>query len=60
MTTSEQLQPIQWMINHYTDLANTVWETYPNLDEAYLMYDHYMVYVLMYERARDRVFNSPN
>jgi len=57
MTTTEHLQSIQWMISHYTDLANTVWETYPNLDEAYFMYDHYMVYVKAYEQMRERLFN---
>ena len=57
MNTAEQLRSIQWMIKHYTDLANCVWDIYPNIDDAYLMYDHYMVYVIYYHRKRDELFD---
>lgn len=50
--TYEEIKACQWLINHYTELAKGSFE-YHDLPDAYLMYNHYMVYVAKYKRKLD-------
>lgn len=51
----EQKKGCRWMIRHYMDLANSCFNIYPDITDAYLVYDHYMVNVLYYERKYDEL-----
>jgi len=46
---TEQKKACLWMIHHYMDLAEQSWDLYDNLEDYYLVYDHYMVAVDFWE-----------
>lgn len=58
MNTHEEIKAIIWMMRHYQVLADSAWETYPDLSAAYLMYDHYLLYVKYYQDRLDAIFEG--
>lgn len=44
------IQSLIFMFNHYRELAISCWTVYPDICDAYICYDHYMIYVQHYER----------
>lgn len=58
MSVHDEVKACCWMISHYSNLANSVWETYPSIVDAYLVYDHYMIYVKKYQDRLDDIFED--
>ena len=49
-TLSEQKRACLWMIKHYYKLSLEVWDLYPDIADAYLVYDHYIMAVNIWEK----------
>lgn len=47
--TSKKVGSLMWIIGHYKWCASRVWNQYPDLADAYFMYDHYMQQAKKYE-----------
>jgi hypothetical protein len=56
--TREQYTASVWLFNHYTGLAKKVWDIYPCLADAYVLYDHYMGYVDKCKRDIERYLEN--
>lgn len=51
MVANPNIYGLIFMFNHYKQLASSCFDTYPDICDAYLCYDHYMIHVQYYERA---------
>ena len=58
MNRSDQKKACLWMIHHYMDLANDCHNHYSDLCDYYIVYDHYMLAVGVWEDKLERICNE--
>lgn len=51
MVQNPDINNIIWMYRHYKAQAKRCFDIYKNIEEAYYMYDFYMEFADVYERA---------
>ena len=50
MIANPDINSLIWMYRHYENLAKSAWHIYPDMVDAYFMYDYYMEMAEDYEQ----------
>lgn len=58
MKEENKIKSLTWLIRHYQALADSTWETYPDLADDYLCYDHYLIHEKYYQDRLYAIFED--